>query len=223
MRSISERTGKMGEVLRRNNENISNEIRVALPGVIESFDTATQTAVVRAALRERMLIDGKEEDTEIPLIPDVPVYFPGGSNFDISYPVLPGMECLLVFADCCMDAWWESGGVQNQTEIRRHDLSDGFALVGFRSQQGLAEKYRDDALVLRAEDTLLEISPEEVKVTTTGVLVNAQSKIEMNTENTTVNASRIDLNGVLVINGEQYVDHRHKGVTTGSGNTGGKV
>ena len=47
-------------------------------------------------------------------------------------------------ADRCIDAWMQSGGVQNPMTGRRHDLSDGFALVGFRSGKTMLEGSEDD-------------------------------------------------------------------------------
>jgi hypothetical protein len=42
-----------------------------------------------------------------------------------------------VFASRCIDAWWQSGGIQRPMEARLHDLSDGFAIPGPRSQSRL--------------------------------------------------------------------------------------
>ena len=64
----------------------------------------------------------------------MPVVFPGGGGFALTFPVAAGDECLVVFASRCIDAWWQSGGVGEPMEPRMHDLSDGFALIGVRSQ-----------------------------------------------------------------------------------------
>ena len=77
---------------------------------------------------------GKTSSVNMPLLPDVPVVFPGGGGFTLTFPVASGDECLVVFASRCIDAWWQSGGVGEPMEPRMHDLSDGFALVGVRSQ-----------------------------------------------------------------------------------------
>lgn len=59
---------------------------------------------------------------------------PRGGGFALTFPVAAGDECLVVFADACIDSWWQSGGVQNQAEKRRHDLSDGIVIPGLWSQ-----------------------------------------------------------------------------------------
>lgn len=189
---IDERLGGAAEALRCLSDGTSKNIRVAMPGTIESFDSASQTASVRLGLRERISLDGAEEEMEIPVLPDVPVFFPGGCGYDLTYPVLPGMDCLVVFADCCIDAWWETGTVSSQTEQRRHDLSDGFALVGFRALPRTAQSYREDAIILRSAGASLAVTGKGVEIT-----------------------------GTLTINGQAYASHTHGGVESGGGTTGG--
>ena len=60
--------------------------------------------------------------------------FPGGGGWSITFPVSKGDEALVVFASRCIDDWWQSGGVGIQPDLRMHDLSDGFAIIGPRSQ-----------------------------------------------------------------------------------------
>lgn len=105
---------------------ILEAIHVAVPGEVVSFDTSSRTAVIQPTIR-------RWRKTEIPpLLLDVPVFFPGGILFDVS----PGDGCLVVFADHCIDAWFQNGGVSTPVSARMHDLSDGFAFVGFRTKNG---------------------------------------------------------------------------------------
>ena len=105
-------------------EEILSSLHCALPGTVESFDPETQTAVVRPLLKRK---------TELPLLRDVPVFFPGSRNSAVTWPVSAGDGCLVVFADTDMDRWFETGGAGEAASARKHDLSDAFAFVGFRS------------------------------------------------------------------------------------------
>src|SRR5690606_5340550 len=84
--------------------------------------------------------------------PGVPVWFPQGGPFAITFPLGEGDECLLVFMDLCMDSWLARGDVQNWSDRRRHDLSDAVALVGLNSQPNRLENIASDALELRTKD-----------------------------------------------------------------------
>lgn len=93
-------------------------------GIVKSYNAVHQTVKVQPAIK-RLTIDGRS--MTIPVCPDVPVVFFGGAlTFDIN----AGDECLLIFSERCIDRWWKMGGVQEPAELRFHDLSDGFAVIG---------------------------------------------------------------------------------------------
>lgn len=164
---ILERFESPEEEQRLGLENAAAKLRVAIPGIIESFDPETQTAMVQPAITENIRI-GQEETkpTKLPILTDVPVHFPRAGGYSITLPVKKGDECLLIFADMCIDGWWQSGGVQDQVETRRHDLSDAFAIMGATSQPLKVESYDPDHLQFRTDDqnVVIEIDKEEQAV-----------------------------------------------------------
>ena len=116
-------------------EEILSSLRCAMPGVVESFSPQTQTAVIRPLLKRR---------TDLPLLRDVPVFFPGTRSNAVTWPVSAGDECLVVFADMDIDRWFETGEAKEVASARRHDLSDAFAFVGFRSGPGALKNLPGD-------------------------------------------------------------------------------
>ena len=111
--------------------SILESLRVALPGEIISYDSSTRMASIQLVIREW----GSSEDP--PVLVDVPVFSIGG----IVFPVNKGDECLVVFADSCIDSWIMNSGVSSPLSARRHDISDGFAFVGFSSRKRITEGY----------------------------------------------------------------------------------
>ena len=107
-------------------KDILSSVHCALPGFVESFDPAAGTAVIRPGVKTR-------SGLELPLLRDVPVYLPAALE------VSPGDLCLVVFADCDMDGWLETGEVSVPRSGRMHSLSDGFAFVGFGRRRGEEE------------------------------------------------------------------------------------
>lgn len=124
-------------------------VHTALPGIIRSFDPATQTASVQLAIRI-VWVDLGPQDIS-PCV-DVPVFFPAGGGFVLTFPVNPGDECLVVFSERAIDDWFARGGVQNPSEFRMHDYSDGFALVGFASKPNAISNLSTDGAELRTRD-----------------------------------------------------------------------
>lgn len=128
-------------------------IWTALPGVIQSFNPVAMTCEVQPGIKVNVRQqDGTIVSVALPMLVDCPVQFPSGGNCTLTFPVGQGDECLVVFASRCIDGWWQSGGVQEQAELRMHDLSDGFVLLGFRSQPRVLSGISASAAQLRTDD-----------------------------------------------------------------------
>ncbi len=180
MRTISERTNGNNEeeILKTFENNLKNILRVAMPGIIQSFDVKTQTVTVQLAIKEKLrdYSDLSVSDEQLPLLLDVPIVVPKGGKFVLTTPIQQGDECLVVFADMCIDGWWANGGIQNQIEKRRHDLSDAFAILGVFSQPNRISNYSQDSMELRSLDgnTKISVKENEIDIIAATVKINGQ-------------------------------------------------
>lgn len=154
------------------------DLRVAIPGIIQSFDPIRQLAVVQIALREnvRTVVNTTTgvtawRDTAITPVQDVPVVLPRGGGYSLTLPLKSGDECLLVFGDMARDLWWVRGGVQNQFEKRRHDLSDAFCIPGPWSKPRAINNYSTTSAQVRSDDGTVIIDLAETGVTVTAPTV----------------------------------------------------
>ncbi|ELM3736992.1 translation initiation factor IF-2 [Edwardsiella piscicida] len=241
------RSGDSAETFKSEREITKNQIRVALPGIIQSFDPDAVTAVVQPAIRYVEIDNDSSRATNpYPLLVDVPVVFPRGGGCTLTFPVKAGDECLVIFADRCIDFWWQSGGVQEPVDDRMHDLSDAFCLVGPQSQAQKISGISTRGAQLRTDDgaAFVEVAAgHNVTVNTPGELTaTAQG-------GTTITSPTITLNGNVTINGnlsqgmgdsggtatllgpitvthdvkaggKSLMTHTHGGVQIGGGNTG---
>lgn len=157
------------------------DARVAVPGIIQSFNATHQTATVQVALREKIVNPhaGGTQDVTIPPLQDVPVVLPRGGGYTLTFPINTGDECLLIFADMCIDTWWQSGGVQNQFEKRRHDLSDAFCIPGPWNQQRLLANYSASSVQVRSDDgsVYLDLSMSGIILTAPLVVVSQNLQV----------------------------------------------
>ena len=145
-------------------ENKLKDVHTAVPGIIHSFDKDAQTAEVQPAI-QRIYTDAGAMD--LPLCLDVPVHFPTGmGKFHITWPVDEGDECLLIFSERCIDRWFAQGGTQEPDEYRMHDLSDGFAIVGFNSLTRSIQDFQTDGIDIRGPDraTFVTVKEDEIDV-----------------------------------------------------------
>lgn len=151
-------------------EKIASELRVAAPGIIQSYNAGTNTATVQLAIREKVnQMDGTTQDTDLPLLLDCPVMMPRGGGYALTFPVAAGDECLVIFADSCIDAWWQSGGVQNQLEKRRHDLSDGIVVPGLWSLPRGISPGEGIRITAEAGGASVAVTADQVEMTTGGI------------------------------------------------------
>lgn len=176
-------------------EKIGSELRVAAPGIIQSYNAATNTATVQLAIREKVSqMDGTTADTDLPLLLDCPVMMPRGGGYALTFPLVAGDECLVVFADSCIDAWWQSGGVQNQLEKRRHDLSDGIVIPGLWSQPRNIAVGDGIRLTATAGGASVALTASGVTLSIGGVsLALTASGLAMTGGNMTINGQQVEV------------------------------
>ena len=169
-----ERQTDTPEDLRTAIEAAATDLHVACPGIVESFDPDAKTVTVRPAIKAAVgKSDGSVESTEFPLLVDVPVAFPSAGGFTLTFPIKKGDNCLVVFGDSCMDAWWQNGGVQEPVEFRQHDLSDSFAIFAPLNQTHKVPDISTENVQLRNDsgEAFFEIDPSgNITIATPGLL-----------------------------------------------------
>jgi len=176
-RNLNEIISSDTEMFRSMGDSWQNVLRVACPGIIQNFNKEEQTVTVQLALRENITKpDFTKEWVNLPLLLDVPTVIPRAGGYCLTMPIQSGDECLVVFSDMCIDSWFTYGGIQNQIEKRRHDLSDGFAILGIWSQPNRIENYSTDSCQLRTMDgtSSIEIKPGEININASSVNVNGK-------------------------------------------------
>lgn len=111
------------------------QIHTAMPGHIVSYNPAAMTVTVQPDIQGVLRNpDGTKLMVAISPIADVPVCFPGGGGHILTFPIGPGDDCLIMFAERSIDNWFQHGGTQSPSDFRMHDINDAFVLVGVRSQ-----------------------------------------------------------------------------------------
>lgn len=99
-------------------------IHTAAPGKIINYSSGL--ASVQPSIRYKVE-DGRVLDA--PVIVNVPVYFPTGGAASITYPIKPGDDCCIVFAERSIDDWLKGG---ESEDPRKFDLTDAMCFVGMK-------------------------------------------------------------------------------------------
>lgn len=157
-------------------------------GTIQSFDVTKQTAVV-AVNYLRVIKNANpnlpnpapnDQTTDVflgyPLLLNVPVIILRGGASSLTFPIIKGDPCLLLFNDKEIDTWLTTGQVNAPQKLRIHDLSDAWALVGISNFLKPLKDYYTDAIYLKSP-SVKATENFEVGNGATGTFVSGDGKV----------------------------------------------
>lgn len=138
----------------------------AIPCILAE-DSDGHTCVLQPVLKAKVTDkNGKVTHVDMPLLKDVPVMFPQGGGYTLTFPLKKGDEALVTFASRNIDTWHQSGGTQQQLDDRMHHLNDGIAHVGLRSNpRKLSPAPSKTGTQLRSDDGKTFVEADNGKVT----------------------------------------------------------
>jgi len=214
-----ERIGDHQDAIRVALDDRQSTIWTSLPGIVQSYDPATNTCSVLPAIAGwKQSADGSiDNNVTLPLIVDVPVQLIGGGGFVTTFPLAQGDEVLLQFCSRCIDTWAQNGKVQVQAELRMHDLSDAVAIPCLWSKPRVPGGISTGSAQLRKVD-----GSAYLELTQAGVLnIVAPGGINLNGVHIDVSGNT-DFGTATVKQNGKHIDttHYHNNVQPGSGNSG---
>jgi hypothetical protein len=211
--SLQQRLDNSADAYKAIAKAVMNRLRVAMPGIINSFDSVRQTVNVDIAVYDRIqpnlsagipTYSPQTGDVKIPTLLDVPLCIPRAGNFADTIPVVQGDECLVVFADMCINQWFDNGGFNNvQQVIRRHNLSDAFAILAPTSQPKKLADYSTTAREIRTLDGTQKISVQNDKIAIQGTEIDLQGLLHL-TGTVSPSTGEPTLSLPITINGVSY-------------------
>ena len=229
----------------------AGKLRVAVPGVIRSFDAATQTASVQPALKMKINLGDGVRHLPMPVIDTVPVVLPFAQTAGLllTLPIQPGDECLVVFADKAIDHFVESGGLQaaetsaseDTTTQRGHHLTDAICIPGIISNPQAVPEYSTTHIEMRDRERkhFISMGPDGITISdSTATWKMAEGKVTLDApmgidyrtaQNMDIHSRNMDLSdsnriyGCLISETGTFIDK--KGVSLGThthpGDSGG--
>ncbi len=192
-----------------------DSMHTALPGRIVRYDAALQQADVQPLVQVSYFDEAGDEIIEsLPVVPNVPVLFPGAGSYRITFPVKAGATdgdtCVLMVSEVSLDRWLSQGG--NDTDPldpRRFHLSDGFAVLGLRDFAHALASAPADRMTVGADAGLqIHIDGSAIRIGD-----NEMPNLEPAALGDAVASALASIAGKLS-------SHTHAGVTAGSGVTG---
>lgn len=140
-------------------------LHTALPAKVVSFNPQNQTVSLNVQIQQQL---SNGETSQIPPLVDVPVSYPRGGGFAVTFPLQAGDEGLAVFNERCIDGWWHSGKASPPLDYRLFDLSDAVFFPGICSVPQKINVFFDRGLSLQTLDGSTFIRLENGTITIQG-------------------------------------------------------
>ena len=98
------------EILNRHKDAILEGLHTAMPGVVVTYNPVLCVAAIKPlGKRITFTLDGEKQAEDLPEIPDVPVGFPRGGGFAMTWPLEEGDGVWLIFSETAWGEWRETG------------------------------------------------------------------------------------------------------------------
>lgn len=189
---------------------------VQLPAKVLSYDRVNNVATVQPLIA---LLTTSGETVSKPSIARVPVVALGCSGFAINFPLKADDLGWIMACDRDISIYMQSLRESSPNTLRLHSFEDAVFVPDAMSKFD-ASAVASNAMTIQSADgsVRVELSPTEVKIVAPTVTVQASTVTV--TGATTFN-NHVDMPAGARIGGIEFATHKHLGVTTGGGTSGG--
>jgi hypothetical protein len=137
---------------------------------VQSFNSVNQT--VTATINYTKTIFQLDDTSKLyvpiqisyPIMVDMPVIVLGGGKTNLTFPIVQGDQCVILFNDRNIDNWFSSGQPGPVANPRAHSFADGLALIGLNSLNTSIQDYDTLRAVLRNGTTGVGVGASKVKI-----------------------------------------------------------
>ena len=207
-------------MLREAFEGMMRSLMFCLPGRVLSFNATDQTAQIQCGI-QRIINDVA---TDIPVIDNVPVQFPGNGQFYFWHEITAGTEGLIHFCERALDTWLDQGGSVAPHDTRILSVTDAFFIPGVRSRPGKIPNFVNTGAGMSSYDrnTLVRIHGGNIELKAATVTINSTTTTVNASGNFNVIAGAISLQGATTITGATAIVG-NTGVTGTMNNNGTNI
>lgn len=126
-------TPDLADVITDGVEGRMIDVMTSTIGIVQKYDPATDTVDVNLPIMHPVNEDGDVAYQQLPVLPSLPIAWPQGGGFVLTFPLKKGDAVLVIFTHDDPGLWRETGAPQTiPTQLQRHSLAHGFVIPGVR-------------------------------------------------------------------------------------------
>jgi hypothetical protein len=144
---------RLEDVHRALADALVGRLRTGAPAEVTNVSLSDQT--VDACPYINVAFDDPETEgltyVRPPIIPNIPIMFPGGDGYSVTFPLSQGQTVWLLYADRSLDEWQTAGGESEPADPRRFDITDCVAYPGTRSPSDPLSEIEASSMVIAGQ------------------------------------------------------------------------
>lgn len=201
--------GTLGGALRSVMRKMMQGVDSMLPAKVLAYDRANNVATVQPLIA--VLTTSGERVTRAQ-VARVPVLALGGGGFVINFPLKAGDLGWIEASDRDISLYMQSFGESQPNTLRMHSFEDGRFIPDMMKAFDLGD-VADDAMTIQSADgaVRIEISPAKLKLVAPEIEVVGPATFR----------DLATFEDDTITNGIRFSTHKHTGVQTGGGTSGG--
>ncbi len=211
-------TGGLAGTLREVFKKLMQGVDDMLPAKIVTYDRRRNVATVQPQV---MVLTTENQTLSRPTLASVPVLALGGGGFVMNFPLKPGDTGWIKASDRDISLYLQSNSEAGPNTQRLHSFADGLFIPDVMRNYAITDEDEANA-VLQSVDGSVRVAlwTDKIKLTAQTIELNAA---EVNcTGNLTTNG-RVTGRGGVTFGDTPAESHRHSGVESGRGISGGPV
>lgn len=150
------------EQVEKVSRSVMEEMHTAIPGKITAFSPEAGQASIKPY---GTFATGAGKKMAYPIMTGVPVVIPQcpSANVQIAFPIMAGMDCLVIVSEQELDAWL--GGGESENDLR-FDLTSAIAIPGLsnKGSAALQEACSTGNVIISNGGTKLSVSKSGVEI-----------------------------------------------------------
>lgn len=164
------------ELLDEHTRSVLENVHVSIPGIVQKYHAADQTADVLPAVKKPLIdVNGETVYESHPVIANVPVAFPHGATFGMHWTLQEGDGVWLVYSELSAAEFILNGQEAEPFDVQHHGIGSPIAIpTDVRASSAFKTLNAGNRVGIDNDDAQIDFSSGKIKVVPSATLAAAR-------------------------------------------------